>query len=76
VSSRTARHRGSLLVVLGLGFGRRPAPESVHQPLGVVPVHPGRGAFLEAGQGADRPGPERRPVTGAFGFVEIYGGFG
>ena len=29
--------------VLGVGLGRRPEPEPVHQPLVVVPVHPGGG---------------------------------
>ncbi len=46
---------GSLLVVPGLGFGRGPAPEPVHRPLRVVPVHPRAGDLLQVGQGGDGP---------------------
>ena len=62
-------------VVLGLDFGRRPSAEAVHEPAGVVPVHPGGGDLPDVGQGFLRPVPERRAVPGAFGFVETYGGF-
>ena len=61
MSSRTARAGGSLLVVPGLGFGRGPAPEPVHQPVVVVPVHPRAGDLLQAGQGGDGTGAERDP---------------
>jgi hypothetical protein len=59
MSSHTALASCGLLVVAGLGFGWGPAPEPVHQPLGVVPVHPGAGGLLQVGQGADRAGTER-----------------
>jgi hypothetical protein len=53
MSGHTALACGGLQVVLGLGFGRGPPPEPVHQPLGVVPVHPRAGGLFHVGQGAD-----------------------
>ena len=51
------RSRGvlGLLVVLRLSLGRGPAAQPVHQPGGVVPVHPGTGNLLQVGQRPDRP---------------------
>jgi hypothetical protein len=46
MSSHTALAGSGLLVVAGLGFGRRPAPEPVHQPVFVVPVDPRAGDRL------------------------------
>ena len=59
-----------LLVVPGLSFGRGPAAEPVHQPGGVVPVHPRAGDSLKVSQGADRAGAERRAVPDALGLVQ------
>ena len=63
--ARAAGARGSsrgvlgLLVVPGLSLGRGPAAEPVHQPGGVVPVHPGAGDLLQVSEGPDRAGAER-----------------
>ena len=56
--------------VPGFGFGGRPPAQAVHEPFGVVPVHPGAGDLLQAGQGADGAVAEWRPAAGAFGFVQ------
>jgi hypothetical protein len=42
-------------VVLGLGFCRWSAVQTVHKPGGVVPVHPRGGDVFEVGQRAQRP---------------------
>src|SRR5258706_1278721 len=71
MSSRApGRDRLRPRVVPGLGLGRGPAAEAVHEPAGVVPVHPGAGYFLQVAQGPDRAVPERRPRPDAFGLVQ------
>ena len=58
-----------LLVVLRPSFGRGPAARPMHQPTGVVPVHPGAGDLLLVRQGPHRDGPEGRAATDALGLV-------
>jgi hypothetical protein len=56
-----------LCMVVGLGFGGWASVEAVHEPAGVVPVHPGGGGLFDV---ADRPqgaGAERRVVADALG---------
>lgn len=50
-----------VIVVLGLGFGGWPPAEAVHEPAGVVPVHPRGGDLLKVGPVAGLAGPV--PVT-------------
>jgi hypothetical protein len=42
-------------VVLGFVLGRWDPPETMHEPAGVVPVHPRRGGLLDVTDGAQRP---------------------
>lgn len=56
--------------VPSFGFGGWPASEAVHEPFGVVPVHPCAGDLLQVGQGADGAVAEWRPAAGAFGLVQ------
>src|SRR5512135_1247118 len=67
-----SRSRGvpGLPPVLRFSLGRGPAAEPVHQPAGVVPVHPRAGDLLQVAQARDRAGAERRAVAGALGLVQ------
>jgi hypothetical protein len=74
-SAVAPRSRGvlRLLVVLCPGFGRGPAAEPVHQPAGVVPVHPRGGNALHVGEAAQRAGAERGVLADALGLVQTGG---
>jgi len=50
-------HLTVVSVVLGFGFCGWASAEAVHEPAGVVPVHPGGGDLFEVGEG--RSGPVR-----------------
>jgi hypothetical protein len=63
-------------VVGGFGLGRWDAAEAVHEPLRVVPVHPGCGDLLQVGEGGNRPMAERGAVADALGLVQTDRGLG
>jgi len=48
--------------VRGVGVGRGQQPGAVHEPGGVVPVHPGGGNLLDVAAAALRAVAEWRPV--------------
>jgi hypothetical protein len=62
-------------VVVGFGFDGWTSAQSVHEPAGVVPVHPGGGDLFEIGDATDRPGTERGSVSDALGPVQPDGRF-
>jgi len=57
-------------VVLGFILGRWDPPKAVHEPGGVVPVHPRRGGLLDVTDGTQRALAERGIVGDALGLVE------
>jgi len=60
--------------VVGLGFGGWASAEAVHEPVVVVPGHPGRGGLFEVGQGGEWSVPKRGVLADAFGLVQPDGG--
>lgn len=46
-------------VVVGFVLEGWPAAEAVHEPAGVVPVHPLAGGLLNVAEPVERAGPER-----------------
>jgi hypothetical protein len=46
-------------VVVGLVFDRWAPAEAVHQPVVVVPGHPGAGGLLDVAEPGERAGPKR-----------------
>ena len=57
-------------LVLGFVLGRWDPPETMHEPAGVVPVHPRRGGLLDVTDGAQRALAERGIVGDALGLVQ------
>src|SRR6478736_2103348 len=59
-----------LSVVVGFVFDRWTPAEAVHQPIVVVPGHPGAGGLLDVAEPGERACPKRWPGGGALGLVE------
>ncbi|CAN5646442.1 hypothetical protein BH09ACT7_BH09ACT7_60550 [soil metagenome] len=63
-------------VVDRLVFDRWDAAKAVHEPVGVVPMHPVGGEEFNVGQSVQRAPPKRRVFADSFVFVQADRGFG
>ncbi len=80
VPCQARRRRGGSGVRPGWPSARRrprpgPQPQPPHEPLVVVPGHPGGGDLLHVAEGRDGAVAERRPVPDGLRFVQPYQGF-